>query len=138
MPIAHAFDHFDDVHRWHVRCSFTSRVETPKERNAMKLRAMLAGATVGVLLAGLAVAQGPATPRPQPSMTRPETYMSARHTMTGEVTSVTPEKGRILVTTPEGRMLLHFPSSALQNVKKGDSVTVELALKDNDPAQKTK
>jgi hypothetical protein len=28
--------------------------------------------------------------------------------------------------------------SALQNVKKGDSVTVELALKDNGPAPKTK
>jgi hypothetical protein len=137
MPIARAFDHFDDVHRWHVRCSFTSRVETQKERNAMKLPAMLAGATAGVLLAGLAVAQGPATP-PQPSMTRPATDMTARHTMTGEVTSVTPDKGRVLVKTPEGRMLLHFPSSALQNVKKGDSVTVELALKDNGPAPKTK
>ena len=60
-----------------------------------------------------------------------------RHTMTGEATSVTPDKGRLLVKTPEGRMLLHFPTSALQNVKKGDSVTVELALKDNGPAAKT-
>jgi hypothetical protein len=103
----------------------------------MKLPAMLAGTTAGLLLAGLAVAQGPATP-PQPSMTQPATDMTARHTMTGEVTSVTPDKGRVLVKTPEGRMLLHFPSSALQNVKKGDSVTVELALKDNGPAPKTK
>ena len=103
----------------------------------MKLPAMLAGTTAGLLLAGLAVAQGPATP-PQPSMKQPATDMTARHTMTGEVTSVTPDKGRVLVKTPEGRMLLHFPSSALQNVKKGDSVTVELALKDNGPAPKTK
>jgi len=51
---------------------------------------------------------------------------------------VSPEKGRLFVKTPEGRMLLHFPSSALQNVKKGDRVTVELALKDNGPAPKTK
>jgi len=58
--------------------------------------------------------------------------------MTGEVTRVSSEKGRLFVKTPEGRMLLHFPSSALQNVKKGDSVTVELALKDNGPAPKTK
>ena len=36
------------------------------------------------------------------------------------------------------RMLLHFPTTALQNVKKGDSVTVELALKDNGPAPMTK
>ena len=38
----------------------------------------------------------------------------------------------------EGRMLLHFPPTALQDVKKGDSVTIELALKDNGPALKTK
>ena len=35
-------------------------------------------------------------------------------------------------------MLLHFPTSTLQNVKKGDSVTIEPALKDNGPAPKTK
>src|SRR5882762_1311112 len=114
MPIARAFDRFGDAHRWHVRCFFTDRAETQKERNAMKLPAMLAGTTAGLLLAGFAVAQGPATPPPQPSMTQPATDMTARHTMTGEVTSVTPDKGRVLVKTPEGRMLLHFPSSALQ------------------------
>lgn len=105
----------------------------------MKLPAMLAATTAGLLLAGFAVAQGPTTPPPQPSMSRSATdeALLGRHTMTGEVTSVTPEKGRLLVKTPEGRMLLHFPSSALQNVKKGDSVTVELALKDNGPAPKS-
>jgi hypothetical protein len=50
-------------------------------------------------------------------MTHPAADMTARHTMAGEVTSVTPDKGRILVKTPEGRMLLHFPSSVGQ-VKK--------------------
>jgi len=35
-------------------------------------------------------------------------------------------------------MLLHVPTTALQNVKKGDNVTVELALKDNGPAPTTK
>jgi hypothetical protein len=107
----------------------------------MKLPAMLAGAAAGLLLAGFAIAQGPAAPPPQPSTTHAATDDAAllgRHTMTGEVTSVTPDKGRLLVKTPEGRMLLHFPTSALQNVKKGDSVTVELALKDNGPAPKTK
>lgn len=106
----------------------------------MKLPAMLAGTTAGVLLAGLAVAQGPTTPELQISASAAATDATTmgRHTMTGEVTSVTPDKGRLLIKTPEGRMLLHFPSSALQNVKKGDSVTVELALKDNGPAPKTK
>jgi hypothetical protein len=104
----------------------------------MKRPAMLVGMTTDLLLAGLAVAPSPATLPPQPSMTQPATDMTARHTITGEVTSVTPDKGRVLVKTPEGRMLPHFPASALQNVKKGDSVTVELALKDNGPAPKTK
>ena len=105
----------------------------------MKLPATLAGTAAGLLLAGFAIAQGPAPP-PQPSTTHAATdaALLGRHMMTGEVTSVTPDKGRLLVKTPEGRMLLHFPTSALQNVKKGDSVTVELALKDNGPAPKTK
>jgi len=105
----------------------------------MKLPAMLAGTTAGVLLAGLAVAQSPTSPPPQSSTTRSAVDATAtgRHTMTGEVTSVTPDKGRLLIKTPEGRMLLHFPSAALQNVKKGDSVTVELALKDNGPVPKS-
>jgi hypothetical protein len=115
-------------------------VETQKENNVMKLPAMLAGTTAGLLLAGFAVAQGPATPPAPPSTRQSATdaTLLGRHTMTGEVTSVTPDKGRLLVKTAEGRMLLHFPSAALQNVKKGDSVTVELALKDNGPAPKTK
>jgi len=105
----------------------------------MKLPAVLAGATAGVLLAGLAIAQGPTTPPPPSTPTSAtEEVMTGRHTMTGEVTSVSPEKGRVLVKTPVGRMLLHFPSAALQNVKKGDSVTVELALRDNGPTAKTK
>jgi hypothetical protein len=108
----------------------------------MKLSAMIAGTVTSVLLAGLAVAQNPSTPPAAPSpptaeQSAPDTTM-ARHTMTGEATRVSPEKGRLFVKTPEGRMLLHFPSSALQNVKKDDNVTVELALKDNGPAPKTK
>ena len=106
----------------------------------MKLPAVLVGATAGVLLAGHAIAQGPATPPPPSTTTTSATdaVTTGRHTMTGEVTSVSPEKGRLLVKTPVGRMLLHFPSAALQNVKKGDSVTVELALRDNGPTAKTK
>jgi hypothetical protein len=103
----------------------------------MKLPAVLAGTTAGFLLAGLAVAQSPSAPPPSAQPASAATMMG-RHTMTGEVTSVAPDKGQIFIKTPEGRMLLHFPTTALQNVKKGDSVTVELALKDNGPAPKTK
>jgi hypothetical protein len=106
----------------------------------MKLPAMLAGTTAGLLLVGLAVAQSasPPPPHPSPHATSDTTTLMGRHTMTGEVTSVAPDKGRLFIKTPEGRMLLHFPTTALQNVKKGDSVTVELALKDNGPAPTTK
>jgi len=105
----------------------------------MKLPAMLAGTTAGLLLVGLAVAQSASPPPPHPSAhVASDATLMGRHTMTGEVTSVAPDKGRLFIKTPEGRMLLHFPTTALQNVKKGDSVTVELALKNNGPAPMTK
>jgi hypothetical protein len=46
----------------------------------------------------------------------------------GEVTKVDAKKGWIDVKTPDGRMKLHFPSSALQGVKVGDSVSIEVAM----------
>jgi hypothetical protein len=107
----------------------------------MKLPVVLSGLGAGVLLGGLALAQNTPTAPPThspPAQSAPDAASMGRHTMTGEVTSVSPDKGRLLVKTPEGRMLLHFPSSALQSAKKGDSVTIELALKDNGPAPKTK
>lgn len=100
----------------------------------MKTLAMFAATTAGLLLAGVVVAQNPATAPHAGS----DATMIGRHTMTGEVTSVAPDKGRLFVKTPEGRMLLHFPPATLQNVKKGDRVTVELALKDSGPAPKSK
>jgi hypothetical protein len=55
--------------------------------------------------------------------------MSGRHTMEGEVTAVDQAKGTMTLKTGEGSLNLHFPPSALANVKKGDHVAVELALK---------
>jgi hypothetical protein len=52
-----------------------------------------------------------------------------RHTMSGEVTKIDQRKGHITLKTEEGNLELHFPANALQNVKKGDRVSVELALK---------
>lgn len=54
---------------------------------------------------------------------------SGQHTMDGEVTKVDTKKGWVDIKTPEGRMKVHFPSPALDNVKVGDSVTVELGMK---------
>ena len=51
------------------------------------------------------------------------------HTMEGEVTRVDSTKGTMSLKTAEGTMDLHFPPSALANIKKGDRVAVELALK---------
>jgi hypothetical protein len=56
------------------------------------------------------------------------------YTMEGQVTKVDPKKGWIDVKTSEGSMKLHFPPEALASVKKGDSVSVELGLKNNGPA----
>jgi len=64
----------------------------------------------------------------------PAGEMMGKHSMDGQVTKVDAKKGWIDVKTPEGSMKLHFPPAALANVKKGDSVTVELGIKDNGPA----
>lgn len=55
--------------------------------------------------------------------------MNAQHTIEGEVTKVDVKKGWVDIKTPEGRMKVHFPAPALDNVKVGDSVTVELGMK---------
>jgi len=65
---------------------------------------------------------------------KPAGDMMGHHTMDGQVTKVDAKKGWIDVKTSEGSMKLHFPPEALASVKKGDSVTVELGLKDNGPA----
>jgi hypothetical protein len=33
-------------------------------------------------------------------------------------------------------MIMHFPPEALQGVKKGDTISVDLAMKDNGPAKR--
>jgi len=61
---------------------------------------------------------------------------AGRHSMEGRVTKVDANKGWIDVKTPEGSMKLYFPPSSLQNVKSGDSVTVELAMTSATPKAK--
>lgn len=62
--------------------------------------------------------------------------MAGRHSMQGEITRVDAKKGWIHLKTPEGTMIVHVPPADLQTVKKGDSATLELALKNNGPAKK--
>jgi hypothetical protein len=51
------------------------------------------------------------------------------HTMTGKITDIDKEKGRVTVDTEGESLDLHFPKNALENLKKGDEVTVSLAIK---------
>ena len=46
------------------------------------------------------------------------------------------KRGWVDVKTPEGSMKLHFPPPALDNVKKGDSVTIDLGIASVTPATK--
>jgi hypothetical protein len=63
-----------------------------------------------------------------------DTKMMGHHTMEGQVTKVEPKSGWIDVKTAEGSMKLHFPPPALDNVKKGDRVTVDLGMRPGAPA----
>jgi hypothetical protein len=115
-------------------CRFSKPVQSWKktrERN-MRVSALVVTATAATwLVAGPVLAQAPAPAKPgvaqSPSPSASDKM--ARHTMEGEVTKVDAKKGWIDVKTPEGRMKLHFPPAALANVKKGDSVSVELGLR---------
>ena len=62
--------------------------------------------------------------------------MTGRHSMQGEITRVDAKKGWIHVKTDEGTMIVHMPPEELQTVKKGDAITLELALKNNGPVKK--
>jgi hyperosmotically inducible periplasmic protein len=50
-------------------------------------------------------------------------------TMVGEVTKIDRDKGHLHVRTAEGDLELHFPTAALQNVREGDRIAVELAMR---------
>jgi hypothetical protein len=59
-----------------------------------------------------------------------------RHTVRGEVTSIEKEKGKLSLRTQEGEtMTLHFPQQALENIREGQQVAVEMSLRpDPSPA----
>ena len=55
-------------------------------------------------------------------------YMG-EHTMTGRITDIDKEKGRVKVDAQGEKLDLHFPQSALRNLNEGDQVTVSLGIK---------
>jgi anti-sigma-K factor RskA len=71
----------------------------------------------------------PSAASPSTSGAAGSAEFTGRHTMTGEVTRVDSKTGKFSLKTAEGTLDLHAPPSALQNVKKGDRLTVEIALK---------
>jgi hypothetical protein len=52
-----------------------------------------------------------------------------QHRMTGEVTKIDAAKGNVSLKTDEGDLDLHFPPSALQGIKEGDRVEVQLGIR---------
>ena len=79
----------------------------------------------------------PAPEKKSPSATAPSASPAAatgdfvgRHTMTGQVTKIDPAKGTFSLKTQDaGTLDLHAPPSALAGVKKGDPLSVEIAVK---------
>jgi hypothetical protein len=85
-------------------------------------RRALCVTTLGVLLlASPAMAQAPT---PAPATTRPDA--GERLTVDGEVTKLDAKKGWIDVKTRDGRMTLYFPPAALEGMKVGDRVSIEV------------
>jgi hypothetical protein len=60
---------------------------------------------------------------------RPTAGVRGQHKMMGEVTKIDAAKGSVTLKTDEGDMDLHFPPSALQGIKEGDRVEVQLAIR---------
>jgi hypothetical protein len=55
--------------------------------------------------------------------------MRGMHEMTGTVTQIDKDEGSLSLESQGKEMELHFPPTALQNIDKGDQVTVQLAIR---------
>ena len=100
----------------------------------MKSSPLVAAALMGFLLPVSGLAQTSTRPETSPPAHRSTgtlpsaDTMGNRHSVVGEVTKVDADKGWVDVKTPDGRMKVPFPSSALAHVKAGDRVTLELGV----------
>jgi hypothetical protein len=109
-----------------------------QRRTSMKISPLAAAALFGLLLPVSGLAQ--TSPRPDPSTPALKSTAKTadstghRHSVDGEVTKVDADKGWVDVKTPDGRMKLQMPSSALQKVKAGDRVTLEVGVSRGAPA----
>lgn len=55
--------------------------------------------------------------------------MQGEHDMSGTVQKIDHKKGTFQLKTHEGVLHLHFPPTAVKDVKNGDALTVHLAFK---------
>ncbi|HEX6081492.1 MAG TPA: hypothetical protein VF197_17815 [Methylomirabilota bacterium] len=65
------------------------------------------------------------------------TEATGRHSVHGTIASVDQKKGWIHLKTDEGTLVLKVPPGSVRTAKKGDTMTVALALKDKGPAQRS-
>jgi len=87
--------------------------------------------TILAVAAASALVAGPALAADM-SMGKSDTTKAgfeAQHTMSGTVTSVDEKTGMMHLKTAEGTLHLHFPPSQIQNIRKGEKATVELAIR---------
>jgi hypothetical protein len=90
---------------------------------------ILSTATACMFVAGLAFAADPNQGATSGTHGASGAGFVGEHTMTGKITSIDKDKGRVSVDTEGESLDLHFPKTALHNLNKGDEVTVSLAIK---------
>jgi hypothetical protein len=75
-------------------------------------------------------APGAAQEREAPAAA-PRMDAGQQHQVEGEVTQIDKKKGTVTLRAEDGRtMNLHFPAAALQDIDKGDRVTVEMSIRE--------
>ena len=93
---------------------------------------IFSSALVPVFLAGLAFAADPygmGAGHEHKGATAGTAGFMGEHTMTGRITDLDRDTGRVKVDAEGQELDLHFPKTALQGLNKGDQVTVSLGIK---------
>jgi hypothetical protein len=88
-------------------------------------RMTILAVAASTLVAGLALAADMSTGKSDTT----KAGFEGQHTMSGTVTSIDEKTGMMHLKTAEGTLHLHFPPSQIQNIKKGEKATVELAIR---------
>src|SRR5207249_2461246 len=65
-----------------------------------------------------------------PNIPKPHTELqpAASHRVTGTVKAVDQKNGLLALSASEGTLKLHFPPRSLHNLKKGDTITAQIAF----------